>query len=247
MTPPNTAVKVQFRLIELRKEREMEIPRELLVILVVFGLFLLVDLVWNVLAFRRLWRIRRGFIGDLRGALLWAKTRALMARDRFRAWHDPEFRKMWLAFGDYQHCFDVIDRLRRRAEQHYIRSEQSSFELVRRHHAALHTVMEAKVPEVAEAMAYYIAGMSDEEIGYVADALSGMVVDPKIVTVSEDDRVPIGADRFAEFLRSERDLLLREPRLMETHADRLAEFVQVEAEAVRRASDAPEACDASAT
>ncbi len=222
----------------------MGYPREILVILAIFGLFVIVDIAWNVYAFRRLRRNWSGFVGDLKDIGGWVAGKASLVRDRFRAWHDPDFRRRWQAIGDYRHAVAVIQRLRERTAQHYVRSEQSSFEHVRRHHAGLHHVMEASIPEVAEGMAYYIAGMTDEEIGFVAADLSRLMADPKAVDLPDAERIVIGPERFADFLRSERALLLAHPRLMEGHAERLEDFICREAERSLAASTGKEAGDA---
>lgn len=223
------------------------IPQDSIPSFIVISLFMLLMVGFSVAFFVRTWKIRKDLARDFKGHLEDIRSWWPGVRDRFRAWHDAEFRKRWLAFGDYNHSIEVIQKLRERAVQHYVRSEQSSFDHVRRHHAALHVVIEKKIPDVAEGMAYYIAGMTDEEIGFVAEGLSKMMVNPKLVRVPESDRIPIGPDRFVEFLRSERALLLDRPRMMETHANRLAEFIYLEAEAVHEARERPEACDAHAT
>lgn len=210
----------------------MHIPQDSVPSFIAIALFVLLMAAVSLMLSMRTWRIRKEIGKEIEDDLDALRSRWSRARDRLRAWRDPEFRRRLTAFRDYERCVGVIQGLRERAAMHYVMSEQSSSEDARRRHAATLAIIESAIPGIAGDMAVRISGMTDEELSFVAEGLSKMVSDPRLAKAAGSGGAAIGPDRFVLFLRSERGLLLREPRSLETHADRLAQFIREEAEAV---------------
>ena len=206
----------------------MSIPQDSVPSLLVISLFVLLMAAVTAFLFVRTWRVRSAIIAEVRNDTIVALRQWRSFRERLRVWRDPEFGRRWRAVRDYEALVGLIDALRARAEIHYVMSEQAVRDSVRDRHAGQRERIEAAIPGIAAKASDGIVGMSDEDIGFVAERLAG---------IAAENGAPVGPAAFMRFLRSERELLRDAPAMMESHSGRLADFVCLEVESARADSD----------